>query len=671
MYQSALEALRREISGLKALANVARIVEHHRIQASPGYRAAAEWCERALAASGIKTKIHSYPYDGERTYWASRSFEEWEGLSGQLTLVEPQSQARRLADFSELKISLIQRSAPTPPGGVEAELVVLADPEDEASYANLDLKGKLVLVRGDLDRIRDLAVKKAGALGIVSDGMSEFPPVRERTDVPDARQYTSFWWPNPHEPKCFGFVLSPRQGEWLRALIKQETAASRPVIVRANVESRFYPGAIEDVEACIPGTAEGEILVVAHLCHPQASANDNASGCGAAMEAARAIADLIASGGLERPRRSIRFLLVPEMAGTYAFLASNEHLIPDIKAAINLDMVGENQEVCGSSFLVEKPPRSIASFAGDLAGLILGSIAADAGNLGGTSRYALFRHAVTPFSGGSDHWILSDPTVGIPCPMLIQWPDKFYHTSQDTIDKVDPAMLSRAALLTATYAYSLAAAGDREVAWLAGEIAAGFAAECAAAGRSLSKTGDATALGSKLAFLRDRKMADIQSAAALGDGSAPDLLQAALASANSRVAAEYGASLAHYTGLLGASVGTPPAGTSGAAAASDSLERIPERAFRGPLGRREMFAGLTPTEREEWSKNALAVLKDRGKDLWALSSLVSSALCWTDGRRNVGEISHMVAMETGWCDPDILTMVFEVLQRQGYVRWIA
>src|SRR5439155_1631772 len=81
----------------------------------------------------------------------------------------------------------------------------------------------------------------------------------------------------------------------------------------------------------------------------------------------------------------------------------------------------------------------------------------DARNLAGTSGYALFKWAVTPFSGGSDHYLFADPAVGIPCPMVIQWPAKFYHTNADTIDKVDPAMLRRAAIMASAYAYAVAA----------------------------------------------------------------------------------------------------------------------------------------------------------------------------------------------------------------------
>ena len=84
------------------------------------------------------------------------------------------------------------------------------------------------------------------------------------------------------------------------------------------------------------------------------------------------------------------------------------------------------------------------------------------------------RHTETPFSAGSDHYILSDPTVGIPSPMLIHWPDRFYHTSEDTPDKVSPDSLARSGALAAIYAYWLASAGH-EAEWLAHLMVSRFA----------------------------------------------------------------------------------------------------------------------------------------------------------------------------------------------------
>jgi hypothetical protein len=235
VFSQALSVIRRESSGARALANVAEIVRHHRIQASPGYREAARWCGRAFQSAGLSHRIHSFPYDGARRYWTSDSFEEWNVKAAFLDLVAPQAEARRLCDFDECKISLIQRSAPTPPQGVEAELVVLDQAERPESYASLDLRGKLVLVRGDLEQARAVAVGERGAIGLLSDAADR--PL----DLPDARKYTSFWWGETGGLRCFGFVLSPRQGQWLRELASREAEAGRAV--RLGLRRRAGGGA--------------------------------------------------------------------------------------------------------------------------------------------------------------------------------------------------------------------------------------------------------------------------------------------------------------------------------------------------------------------------------------------------------------------------------------------
>ncbi len=473
MFRQVLKAVQERLSGPIARDYVADIIQHHRIQASPGFRQAAQYCQGRFKEFGLSGELLAFPAQEGVFCWAMPMFQEWEAREAVLYLHEPKEASRKLADYNELKISLIQRSAPFEG---EAEVVLLEDGEEWVEYEGLDLKGKLVLSRGDKYRLHYLAVEKGGALGIIFDGMKELPGLRHAMDVPDALQYTSFWWYGG-EKKCFGFVLSPKEGERLRALVKKRQREGKPPVkVRARVVSRFWDGELNVVSALIAGQTEEEVAIVAHLCHPQWSANDNASGAATVLEVARTLQALISEGKLGKPRRGIRFLLVPEMYGTQAYLANSENRVPYMIAGLNLDMVGENQDLCGSSLLVERVPDPAASFANDLAERLLEEISREIPSYAGFGGYATFRHAVAPFSGGSDHYILSDPTVGVPCPMIIQWPDKFYHTSMDTLDKIDPAMLVRVGSIAATYAYFLADAGRKEAAWLAEEMLSRFKA---------------------------------------------------------------------------------------------------------------------------------------------------------------------------------------------------
>ena len=453
---------REAISGAAALQDLAGIIAHHRIQSSPGFRRAAHFCLERLRDAGVPAQVLSFPGDGVTRYWGHPTPQEWDAQAATLRLVAPEEEARLLADYREDKISLIQRSLATPAGGVEAEVVVLEDGEEEADYAGLDVRGRVVLTRGDVERVRELAVERHGAVGILFDGMRETPPVRPLLSL-EARQYTSFWWEaaGPTATRCFGFVLTPQQGEALRRLVKKEARQGRPVRVRAEVDASFYAGSVEVVEGFLAGETPEEVWLVAHLCHPQPSANDNASGAAVLLEVAGAIARMLSAGTLPRPRRGIRFLLVPEMTGTYAYLATHEEYLPRVVAALNLDMVGEDQSRCGSTLNLTSTPLSTPSVSDDLLALIFQEVAAEGKGFMGVSDYALFRWVEAPFSGGSDHYILADPTVGIPCPMLLQWPDRFYHTSADTLDKVDPAMLGRVGVAAAAYLWWLATAGPR------------------------------------------------------------------------------------------------------------------------------------------------------------------------------------------------------------------
>ncbi|MFQ5437120.1 MAG: DUF4910 domain-containing protein, partial [Anaerolineae bacterium] len=444
---------------------VAAIIRHHRIQASPGYRAAARYVLSELQKAGLDAAIETFPADTQTKFWNARSFQEWDAARATLHLIEPEE--RKLADYREEKIALIQRSIPFQG---EAEVVLLEDGLEVADYDGRDVAGKIVLTRGAVSRVRELAVERFGAIGILFDGMTPAPPVRRPMDLADARQYTSFWWTG-NEKQCFGFVLTPRQGVWLRGLLK-----NGHVKVRVDIEARLYDGEIEVVTAVLPGTEKPDesVILVSHLCHPQPSANDNASGVAANLEAARALKRLVDDGRLPPPKRTIRFLWLPEMTGSFAYLARHEDEIPGMIAGLNLDMVGADQEQTGAVMLIERPPDAAASFTVDLLERLREELFDEVQTYGGLGGYPHFRYATTSFTGGSDHYIFSDPAVGVPMPMIIQWPDKFYHSTFDTLEKVSPATLNRSGSLAAAYATFIASAGEREATWLAYEMLARF-----------------------------------------------------------------------------------------------------------------------------------------------------------------------------------------------------
>jgi len=699
LYRKILEKVEREASGVNAKSIVAEITRYHRIQASPGFREAAIYCREWFKENGFDSvEMLEFPGDGRQIYWSYRMPEAWAARDAELRVVLPKKFKKILCRYRDVPLSLIQRSAPTPPEGVEAKVVVLEDGTEEIDYRGKDVKGKIVLTSGDLELVKALAVDKHGAIGIITDRMPEFPPVRHRMDVGDALCYTSFWW-RKGEKKCFGFVISPKEGEHLRNIIKNlerkrilreklEEDEREGLIAHAKVDTEFYNGTCEDVIAVMRGQElPEEVLVVAHLCHPLPSANDNASGCAVAMESARCLNKLISDGELPRPRRTISFLLVPEMTGTYAYLATHEEKIAKIIAGVNLDMVGHDQDVTKGPLLVEKTSESSPSYVNYLMARIMNDLAKDGENLGGTGKYALFKWAVTPYSGGSDHYILSDPTVGVPTPMIIHWPDLYYHTSQDTIDKVSAEELKRVVMMTSTYAYFLANAGYEECLWLANQVAT------EAKKRILDTIQDGLSqlmreekekeekrskkperivkalreLEERVSYVLNREIGAIWSVDKIIPkkekkkfktylrGLETDVKRLAKRELeHTRQAVEMYCKAKDHCEL---SVSRKPRMKKDEKIAATM---VPRRVYRGPISMALALEKMTEEERVAYRKMML-----KKRKFWSTLDL---AVYWTDGVRSLLEISRLVKQEAGKVDLEFLIEYFRIIGEYGLIK---
>ena len=672
MIESLLRTIQKEVSGERAMSLLNKLVSCHRIQSSPGFREAAHICAEAAKSWGLETEIHTFKADGKTSYWGCPIPREWEAFGAKLELIEPQRV--KLADFSECKISLIQRSAPAQIDSVE--IVILNDGLERQEYGMVDVAGKLVLTRGSVDRVHELAVEEFGALGIIYDGMRDVKPVRSRLDLPDAREYTSFWW-RPNDKKCFGFVLTPRQGEWLRSLAVSPGAGStRPgapvtLVAKVSVDAAFRDGSMEVVSCFIPGNSLEEVVLVSHLCHPQPSANDNASGCVSVLEAMRALKFCIESGEIPSPRRGIRALLLAEMTGSIAYLADHEERLRDFVCALNVDMAGENQTLCGSTLLVEAPPDACRGFSAELGSIILERVFKKESLPGGTGKLLREKIAVQPFAGGSDHMNFSDPDIGVPCPSLCQWPDKFYHTSMDTPDKVDPTMLSATAALAACYVAFAASAGEKEAKWLGVEMLSGlkqFTTKeitdrlTSAMEKGSTSREELARLRQKLSYRLERIKDSFEHLRRLG--MATQDVKELKEEANEWVRREFADAEKTYLSFLGRSKGVsegPPK-----AGANTKLESIfPSRVLRGPSG----FGMVT---RASWSKLG----KNDREGLWRLFRLhdktprafLPLSWYWVNGKRSLAEIAELLEMECGVRDDALLESYYSLLEKVGLVR---
>jgi len=524
------------------------------------------------------------------------------------------------------------------------------------------------LTSGDVHRVHELAVVERGALGLIFDGMFVRPGNLLEGELDDALKYTSFWW-NPGDTLGYGWVLTPRTGRELRKMLGE----GKSVKVQGMIDAELYDGYLDNAVATIHGETDEEVIVIGHICHPQPSANDNASGAGAAIEAARAINKLIKDGALAKPKRTIRFTLVPEMSGTYSYLVEREDDIPKMVAAYNLDMVGEDQDKTGSILTIHKTPDSLPSYVNAVAEAIFEEAQKEISAFGTEPTNASFRHTVQEFSSGSDHYIYSDPSVGVPCPMMIQWPDKFYHTSADTIDKVSPHSLEKVATIAATYAYFLANAGEVEAPWIASQV---ISREKRSIIKLVQETIDKAATLNMDAhvvdkhrdWLRDKleydtevaaeAMRSIKRLAPNMDGTIGPLISELMTYADEEYdhAVKVLEDLAVKQGITElpdyeSEIKTEPEGA----------EKVPEKLFRGPLNSRPWVAKLSKEDRE-----ALRALNKRYEIEHGGPSTL--ALYWTDGARSLSEISRLVELECGSTNLDYLVEYYGFLVKMGLVK---
>src|SRR5206468_9145292 len=197
---------------------------------------------------------------------------------------------------------------------VTAELVDVGRGAAPADYAGKAVRGRLVLASGPLPLVHRLACEERGAAGFLSDF-----PNQTTAWAGDDRDLVRWGHLSPYQTaNRFAFMLSKRQAEELRARL----AAGEKITLRARVAAKMAPASYDVVVATIPGSdpAAGEIVLTAHLCHESAGANDNASGSAAILEVARALQSAIRNRTVAYPRRTIRFLWLPEIAGSQAYL---------------------------------------------------------------------------------------------------------------------------------------------------------------------------------------------------------------------------------------------------------------------------------------------------------------------------------------------------------------
>lgn len=445
-----IQALTQEISGEMAYKYTERISQFDRIQASEGWHDSAVWIQGELKKMGYENaKIEGWPSNGSTFYYTYRTPIGWRAKSAELWRLAPDK--RKLCSYEEIPLTLVKHSHSA---DVEAELVDVGSGIGDVSYLEKDVRGKIVLATAYTGDVMREAVIKRGALGVIT----WYPP-DVRPGYPNLIRYTAIWptW-EEREKIGFGFNVSKNQG-WL---LKKMLDEGKKVVLKANVQAEYYETQVEILTATLQGSTnpEIEVMIIGHLCHPLPSANDNASGSGGMLEMARALKKMVNSGLIEPPRRTIRFLWVPEFAGTYPYIKAHLERTRNTLAVINCDMIGEDLHLTGGTFNITRTPDSIPSYLNDV--VVNFTLLAESLNLRSESgsRHP-FAYKIRPFGGGSDHYVFNDGALRTPSVMFGHG-DIFHHTSLDTMDKVDASELRRVCFIALGSSYYMAHAAERE-----------------------------------------------------------------------------------------------------------------------------------------------------------------------------------------------------------------
>lgn len=225
----------------------------------------------------------------------------------------------------------------------------------------------------------------------------------------------------PERPEAVPYRTSYYDRTWGFCLPHSRLTRLQPGRYRAVVDAEHdWNGSLSYGDALV-GRGLKETILTAHICHP-AQANDNLSG----MAVLASVLEQLEPQALNH---AVRGLFLPGGIGSLAWLATNEGRLSNVSCGMSLACLG------GTECLTFKATRS-----GD--SLIDRAVELAARDAGITLREEPF----DPY--GFDERNFSSPGIGVPFGSLMrsrhgEYPE--YHSSDDSIDLIEPEQLVEAA----------------------------------------------------------------------------------------------------------------------------------------------------------------------------------------------------------------------------------
>ncbi len=443
------EILSKIYSQERLLQNMETLRELERPRQYTAFNKATAWCTEVLEQAGFSdVRRIAHKADGETASYDFIMPQAWDLLSrSTLEIVEPKKEMIADTDWSTIHVS--EYSAPTPAGGVTAELVDYAklDPK------NPDCKGKYVFYRGYLPAQHPLYhnLAKAGCAGIV------FAAFATTQHEPNAPTWTNGhghigWYHLKEDPVVPVFCVTPKKGVELCELL-----AKGKVVLHGEMNTKLYDGEIYTVTATIPGKSEDEYALLAHLYEPFRT--DDCQGFAVGVEIGLMLKKLIDEGVLPQPEKTLRLVFSMERYGFAAFFAGHDR---KILAATSIDtLTCRASETLDQGFLIIESPLSLPFFGDMLFYEAMRSCCPDV------------RLRMIPGTLSDDCWT-AEKTVDIPTNWCMSTScdarNDYHHCDAPIFDEVEPEKMAKLVPMLAVYAAVLVCADKEHFASMAEQL---------------------------------------------------------------------------------------------------------------------------------------------------------------------------------------------------------
>ncbi len=461
--------VRPEFKGDLAYETVAFVEQYWRLAGNTGFNNTVYGIAEKLEAAGYVLEEKAKETDRFTYRIETRELKQptWEPVSGSLKLVGSEE---TLLSSETNRNMVYQYSSSTPAEGITGEVIYI---ENKEALSSTDLKGKILFSDEVNYRTLQSAITEEGALGALTYDMPTYlQPEKNTTSI----QFRGLRYDGQNP--AWAIALSYEAKEKLKAELEKGK-----VEVQVKVETEIYESEELTVVANVKGSQMPleSLVFSAHIQEP--GANDNATGVGTQLEMASITADLIQKGKLDL-KRTLTFLWGDEIISTRRYINEKDKREAEINWGISLDMVGENTDLTGGTFLIEKMPDPSAIWTrGEdkhsewggapmtveqmkphyLNDFIITVFEAQ-------GAYADWVVKTNPFEGGSDH----TPFLQADIPGLLLWhfTDQFYHTDNDRLDKVSQKTMQNVGTAALVSAYTLLNADAKTVDHMMGLITA-------------------------------------------------------------------------------------------------------------------------------------------------------------------------------------------------------